>query len=153
LICNFACPERVEWVISLEEDMRQHIAIFVGDAIKNILSGKKTMEGRFSLSRVLPYEALAKDDIIFLKKSGGDILGKAVVDNVLFYDNLRPESIAILRKEYSNELCASDKFWQSKAKSRYGTLIFLKKPERFLVPLSFHKRDRRPWVIIIGRND
>ena len=128
--------------------MKQHIAIFIGDAIENILAGKKTMDSRFSLGRIVPYEAVAKDDIIFLKKSGGDIFGKVLVDNVLYYDHLRPESIAILRKEYSKELCTEDKFWQKKAKSKFATLIFLKKAERFLTPLKFHKKDRRPWVII-----
>ena len=128
--------------------MRQHLAIFVGNAIEDILSGKKTMEGRFSLHKIIPYEEVAKDDLIFLKRSGGDILGKVLVDNVLYYDNLRPESIAILRKEYAKELSVDDNFWQSKAKSRFATLIFLKKPERFLTPLKFKKRDRRPWVVI-----
>jgi len=130
--------------------MKKHIAIFIGPAIENILSGKRTMESRFSLGKIIPYGAVAKDDIIFLKKSGGDILGKAIVDNVLYYDHLRPESIAILRKEYSKELCVSDEFWQLKAKSKFATLIFLKKPERFLVPLKYKKKDRRPWVIIKG---
>lgn len=128
--------------------MRKHLAIFIGHAIEDILSGKKTMESRFSLGRIIPYEEVAKDDIILLKKSGGDIIGQAIADNVLYYDNLKPQSIAILHKEYSKELCASDDFWQKKAKSKYATLIFLKKPQRFVIPLKFHKKDRRPWVIL-----
>jgi len=128
--------------------MKKHIAIFIGDAIEKILSGKKTMESRFSLHKITPYEEVAKDDLIFLKPSGGDILGKVLVDNVLYYDNLRPESIAILRKEYSQELSVDDDFWQRKAKSHFATLIFLKKPERFLTRLKFKKKDRRPWIVI-----
>jgi len=128
--------------------MRKHLAIFVGNAIEDILSGKKTMEGRFSLHKIIPYEEVAKDDIILLKKSAGDIIGQAIVDNVLYYDNLKPQSVAVLRKEYSTELCVGEEFWQRKAKSNYATLIFLKKPKRFVIPLKFHKKDRRPWVII-----
>lgn len=128
--------------------MRKHLAIFVGNAIEDILSGKKTMESRFSLGKIIPYEEVVKDDIILLKKSAGDIIGQAVVDNVLYYDNLKPQSVAILRKEYSAELCVSEEFWQRKAKSKYATLIFLKKPKRFVIPLKFHKKDRRPWLII-----
>jgi hypothetical protein len=128
--------------------MKKHLAIFVGSAIDDIISGRKTIESRFSLSRILPYAQIAKDDVILLKKSGGDVIGKVLADNVLYYDNLTPESIAILRKEYNRELCASDNFWFTKSKSRFGTLIFLKNPERFLVPIKIHKTDRRPWVVL-----
>ncbi|TSC94694.1 MAG: hypothetical protein Athens101428_209 [Candidatus Berkelbacteria bacterium Athens1014_28] len=128
--------------------MRRHIAIFVGNATQKILAGEKTMESRFSLHKVLPYSEVAKDDIIFLKKSGGDIVGQAVVDNVLYYDNLKPQTVEILKKEYDKELATSEEYWQKKAKSRFATLIFLKKPEKFLSPMKYKKKDRRPWVVI-----
>jgi len=128
--------------------MKKHLAIFVGSAIDDILSGKKTIESRFSLGRVLPYGQVSKDDVILLKKSGGEVFGQVIVDNVLYYDNLTKESIKILRKEYDRGLCTSDDYWFSKSKSRFGTLIFLKNPERFLSPIKIHKTDRRPWVIL-----
>jgi len=128
--------------------MKKHLAIFVGSAIDDIIFGRKTIESRFSLGRVLPYGQIAKDDEILLKKSGGDVIGRVIADNVLYYDNLTPESIAILRKEYNKELCVSDNFWQAKSKSRFGTIIFLKGAERFLVPIKIFKKDRRPWVIL-----
>jgi len=127
--------------------MKKHIAIFIGNAIEKILSNEKTMESRFSLNKIIPYGEVAKDDIILLKKSAGDILGQAIVDNVLYYDNLKPESVALLRKEYSSELKVGDLFWQNKAKSKYATLIFLKKAERFIAPIKYKKRDRRPWIV------
>jgi hypothetical protein len=126
----------------------KHIAIFVGDAIEKILSGKKTMESRFSAHKVIPYGEISKDDLILLKKSGGDIVGQVIVDNVLCYDNLKPESISVLHKEYSKELNVNDIFWQKKVKSKYATLIFLKKPQRYVTALKYKKKDRRPWVII-----
>ncbi|MEI8061514.1 MAG: ASCH domain-containing protein [Candidatus Berkelbacteria bacterium] len=127
--------------------MKKHIAIFVGSAIDDILVGKKTVESRFSQNRVLPYAQVAKDDIILLKKSGGDILGQAIVDNVLYYDNLNQKSIEVLKKEYFVAAAVGEKFWQSKKNSKFGTLIFLKKPKRFVFPLQFKKKDRRPWLI------
>lgn len=127
--------------------MKKHIAIFIGSAIEDILIGKKTIESRFSQSRVLPYGEVSKDDIILLKKSGGDILGQAIVDNVLYYDNLNPSSVEVLKKEYSDAIAAGEKFWLTKKNSKYGTLIFLKKPKRFVFPLQFKKKDRRPWLL------
>jgi len=128
--------------------MKKHIAIFVGRTIDDIFSGKKTVESRLSLNRVLPYGEVAKDDTILLKKSAGDILGQVIADNVLYYDNLKPAQIEVLKKEYSASIAVSEAFWQSKKNSKFATLIFLKKPKRFAFPLKFKKKDRRPWLVI-----
>ena len=130
--------------------MKKHIAIFVGTAIDDILSGKKTIESRFSISRVLPYGEVSKDDIIFLKKSGGDIIGQAIADNVLYYDNLTKNSVEILKKEYADQILATNSYWESKKNSKFGTLIFLKKPKRFAFSVKFKKKDRRPWILTDG---
>jgi ASC-1-like (ASCH) protein len=132
--------------------MAKHLAIFVGDYIKQILSGTKTIEVRLSQEKIVPYGAIAKGDEILLKKSGREILGAVEVDNVLFYENLTPELIGRIRKEYNKELNVDNNFWQAKANSRYASLIFLKNPRRFLAPMKFRKKDRRPWVIIDKNN-
>ena len=106
------------------------------------------MEGRFSREKNLPYGKIKKGDEIYLKESGGKILGKVNVDNVLFYDNLTAEIIGKLRKEYYRELCFRDEFWLKYGKSKYVSLIFLKNPQRFVSPIKYKKRDRRGWVII-----
>ena len=125
-----------------------HLAIFIGDAIEKILKGEKTVEGRFSLDKIPPYGMIKKGDEIFLKQSGGSILGKVEVDNVLFYENLDGETIGKLRKEYNPEMCADDKFWTDKASARYASLIFLNNSQRFLAPLKNKKKDRRSWVVL-----
>lgn len=128
--------------------MTNHLAIFVGSTTEDILSGRKTIEVRLSKSNTLPFCSVMKNDLIFLKKSGGCVVGQVVVDNVLYYENLNPESIEFLKRKYSQEITVKDNFWLSKKNSKYGTLIFLKKPKRFTIPLKFHKRDRRPWVLL-----
>jgi len=127
----------------------KHLAIFNEKGyIDKILKGEKTMEGRFSREKDLPYGKIKKGDEIFLKESGGAILGKAEVDNVLFFDNLEPEMLGKLKREYNKELGTGDKFWEKHGKSKYATLIFLKNPKRFLTKVKFKKRDRRSWVVI-----
>lgn len=125
----------------------KHLAIFIGDAIEKILKGEKTVEGRFTLDKIIPFGSIKKDDEILLKQAGGNIIGRVEVDNVLFYENLSGEAIGKLRKEYCQEMCANDDWWKSKAHSRYASLIFLKKPIRFLASLKSKKKDRRSWVI------
>ena len=129
----------------------RHLAIFIGDIIDKILQDQKTVEARFSISKIPPYGCVMKGDEIYLKQSGGLVIGKAIVDNVLYYENLDGEAIGKIRQEYNNDLCVDDGFWKAKSRSKYVTLIFLKNPERFLAPMRFSKHDRRPWVVL--KND
>lgn len=127
----------------------KHLAIFSDkETIEKILKKEKVMEGRLSREKDLPYDKIKKGDEIYLKESGGEILGRVEVDNVLFYDNLTPEMIGNLRREYGKDLIVDDKFWEKYSKSKYATLIFLKNPKRFLSKVKFKKKDRRSWVII-----
>lgn len=128
--------------------MSKHLAIFVGDYIEKILKGEKTIESRLSKDKIAPYCKINKGDEILLKQSGGLIIGKVEVDNVLYYENLNPETIAKLRKEYNSEILAEEKYWSDRANCRYASLIFLIKPNRFLTPLKSKKHDRRAWVVL-----
>ena len=128
--------------------MSRHLAIFIGDYIEKIFRGEKTIEGRFSNNKILPYCAVKKGDEILLKQSGGMIVGRAMVDNALYYEGLDSEAIGKLRKEYSKELRVDDYFWQSKTSAKYASLFFLKNPERFLTPIKDKKKDRRAWVVL-----
>ncbi len=128
--------------------MKRHLAIFIGNAIEKILQGEKAVEARFSISKILPYESIMKEDEIYLKQSGGLVLGKVKVDNVLYYEGLNAEVIGKLRREYQNDLLVDNKFWQDHANSKYATIIFLKDPKKFIAPLRITKHDRRSWMII-----
>lgn len=126
----------------------KHLAIFNDkEIIEKILRSEKKIEGRFSREKKLPYGRIKKGDEIYLKESGGLIKGKVEVDNVLFYDNLTPELIGKIRKEYGEDLCVDNKFWERYSKSKYVSLIFLKNPQRFF-PMKYRKKDRRSWIII-----
>ena len=127
----------------------KHLAIFdKGDVIEKILRGEKIIDGRFSRKKTLPYENIKKGDEILLKESGGPIVGKAEVDNVLFFDHLAPDLMGKLRKEYEKDLAMEESFWKTVTKCKYVSLIFLKNPSRFISPLKYKKHDRRSWVII-----
>lgn len=128
--------------------MSKHLAIFAPTYIEKIFTGEKSVEGRFSQHKIVPFEAVKKGDIIFLKESGGKVLGQAEVDNVLYYEGLDGESLGKIRREYQKDLMVDDKFWEAHAKARFATIIFLKKPERFISSPPLRKRDRRPWVVI-----
>ena len=128
---------------------RRHLAVFLkSKEVEEILSGKRQVELRLSESRILPYGQIQKDDEIYLKVSGEKILGKVEVENVLFYDRLSEAMLKNLKREYFETLRLDEKFWQDKVKSSYASIIFLKKPKKFLAPVIYQKHDRRPWIIM-----
>lgn len=129
--------------------MARHLAIFSElKPIEKIFRREKTVEVRFSQQRQAPFGQIKKGDEIFLKLSGGKILGLAKVDNALFYENLTPETIGKLRQEYQKESATLASFWGAHSKSRYVSIIFLKDPERFLAPIKSKKHDRRGWALM-----
>ncbi|MEK7460674.1 MAG: hypothetical protein AAB647_00480, partial [Patescibacteria group bacterium] len=68
--------------------------------------------------------------------------------NVLYFEGLDGATIGKLRREYQQEMVVDDTFWRTHGKAHYATLIFLKCPRRFAVPLVIKKKDRRSWQIL-----
>lgn len=124
-----------------------HLAIFIEPYLKFILDGKKTVESRFSLNRIAPYEKAHKGDIILLKRSGGPIIGLCEISNVWFY-RLDTKSWKSIKKEFAIALCAQDpEFWAQRQHASYATLMKVKHATT-ISPIHWTKRDRRGWVIL-----
>ncbi|MBI2018902.1 ASCH domain-containing protein [Candidatus Daviesbacteria bacterium] len=129
----------------------KHLAIFKGDGAKKILSGKKTIESRFSKRRNPPFGQIATGDLVYIKPSGEDIIGQFRVKKVIFYDGLDLSDLSNLRKRYGRQLAAGEGYWQQKQDSRYGTLIFIGEVDPFITsPIKFPKKDLRGWVVLEG---
>jgi predicted transcriptional regulator len=127
---------------------RRHLAIFLKGVAERVLSGQKKVEIRLAQNRIAPYLQVQKSDEIYLKNSGGKIIGQAVVDNVLFYEISNPITLTKLRENYREEAAMDENFWDAHRNSRFATVIFLKNPTKFLTPVIFKKHDRRPWVVM-----
>ncbi len=94
--------------------------------IPKILDGSKTIESRWYVNRIKPWNSINVGDKIFLKNAGEPITASAVVSKVLQFDHLDKytfkeimdkyaEDIQLLSREY-------DEYYQSK---NYCILIFL----------------------------
>jgi len=127
---------------------RRHLAIFVKGVAEKILNSEKRVEIRLSKNRILPYLEIVKNDEILLKKSGGGVIGKVFVENVLFYDHLTAKMVQALRDVHHEEAAMEDAFWKSKLTAKFATVIFLKNPQKFITSVVFKKNDRRAWLII-----
>ena len=126
-----------------------HVAVMREPYLTLVLHGRKTVESRFSVNRVRPFEAVAVGDVLALKEQSGPVVGLAVVEHVAFYE-LDPLVWRTLQERYSKPLCAEDPdFWLERKRARYATLMRLRDTERVL-PVMLAKRDRRGWVRLAG---
>ena len=127
-----------------------HLGIFGMPYLTYMLDGQKTIESRFSKNKILPYQKISKDDIVIVKKSGGNVIAYFTIKKVLFFD-LTQTSIDEIKQKYSKQLCVDESFWISKRDSKYATLIFI---DQFvhLKPFSIHKKGMQTWIKLKREN-
>lgn len=120
-----------------------HIAILRKSNIRkgdnllgDILRGTKTIESRWYVNRIAPWNRVEVGETIFFKESGCSITAKAKVSKVLQYDNLSEDFLRKIVDKYSLKISPSttkEEFlnWlMGQKEKRYCILIFLKDVER-----------------------
>jgi hypothetical protein len=130
-----------------------HLAIFSKGFIEKILSGRKTIDGRFSQIQCMPYHTIEQNDLVFMKKSGGPVVGYFVAGKIQSFENLKQERIKEIVKKYEYELNLSEEFLKTKLNSRYLTLIEIKQPTKFRVPIIVKKRNLLGWISLGGKSE
>ncbi|MFH0937320.1 MAG: hypothetical protein V1808_03430 [Candidatus Daviesbacteria bacterium] len=134
--------------------MRKHLAIMRLSTIEAILSGKKTIETRFSLHRISPFGQIGMGDLVYMKPPGEDIVGQFKVKKVFSYEGLSPQDLEKIFADFGAQIGVGDKkedqkYQQDKKDSKFGTLIFIGESDRFLTPpVKIKKKDLRGWVVL-----
>lgn len=73
-----------------------------------VLNGEKTIESRWCMHRVAPYNRVSVDDEILLKETGKDVTATAKVKDVKYFE-LTPQIVEDIRIKYGREI-GTDKF-------------------------------------------
>lgn len=123
-----------------------HLGVFSEPCLTYMLDGRKTIESRFSKKKSLPWNGINSSDIVFVKKSGGDVVAYFKIKRIEFFD-LTNYSILKIKEEYSNELCVDDSFWELKKDSKYATLIFISELVK-IKPFHVTKKGMNTWLKI-----
>lgn len=131
-----------------ESDVNIHLAIFTDPFLSYLLDGLKTFESRLSINKIAPYGKVYKNDIVIVKKSGGEILGIFTVNSVCYYSNLNPSLIKTIDDTYGERIMwNASEFLASKSSSNFLTLIEVS-DLRIFMPFEIMKKDRGSWVLI-----
>ncbi len=125
----------------------KHIAILRQPFFDMVLSGEKTIESRWSMNRVAPYNKVKVGDIIYLKETGKDVTATAKVKKVNYYE-LTPQKVEEIRIKYGREI-GTDKFedWQSTMQKKYCTLIWLE-DVKDIDPIKVPRSNGAGWLLI-----
>jgi hypothetical protein len=138
-----------EKIISEENSIGIHLAIFNEPFMSLIFAGEKTIESRFSINKVGPFAKISKGDIVLMKKSGGPVLAYFIAGDIEYISNVTPEKIKEIEKNYGKQIGTQhdSMFWEGRARANYITLISVKKIKR-LPPFISEKKDRTGWVVL-----
>ena len=133
----------------IDPKVGMHLAIFNEPFLALIYKGEKKIESRFSINKVSPYNRVKKGDIVILKASGGMVTGAFIAGEVKYFNNLDDNSYDKIKEEYSVPICShyDENFWDSRRKSRYISLIEVKKVIG-LDPIKIEKKDRSGWSVL-----
>lgn len=133
-----------------------HVAIMrrSGGLISKILSGKKTIESRWYVSKRAPWGKIAIDDNVYFKDSSVPVSAVAKVKKVISFTHLNPEKINRIVEAYGQEI-GVDKVagptWAASLKDKkYCLLIFLENPHK-IIPFNINKAGfglMSAWLVV-----
>lgn len=129
-----------------------HLVILKKPYLDAILTGRKKIESRFTVTKRYAFGRVFASDKLFLKLSSGPVCATATIAAVKNFQNLTPEQITKIKKQYNHDIIGDDEYWQSKSNCRYGFLVWLKdvKP---IEPVRIHKKDWRAWVVLTEKEN
>ena len=131
-----------------EEDGVLHVAVMREPFLSLLLDGTKTVESRFSVNRIPPYNQVEVGDVLVLKEASGPLSGLALVKAVHYFE-LDENVLGELRAKYALQIAATeDSFWRERANKNYATLIEVANPAR-ISQVDVAKRDRRGWAPLV----
>ncbi|HWY13499.1 MAG TPA: hypothetical protein VN026_19375 [Bacteroidia bacterium] len=138
-----------EKIISEENSIGIHLAIFNEPYMSLIFAGEKTIESRFSINRVGPFAKISKGDVVLIKKSGGPVLGYFIAGDIEYISNVTPAKIREIERNYGKQIGTQydPLFWEERERANYITLISVKKIKR-VPPFITEKKDRMGWVVL-----
>jgi hypothetical protein len=144
-----AWRERIVEALRDDLEVGVHLGVFVEPFLGAILDGRKTIESRFGVHRCAPFDRVQQGDLIFLKRSGGPVVGIALAGEATFYE-LDPRTLGEIRERFADRICAKDdQFWEARAEKRFATLIEIEDVTA-METLAVDKRDRRGWVTYLA---
>ncbi len=109
--------------------------------IPKILSGEKTVESRWYVTRRAPWGRIRKDDTVFFKNAGARVTAQARVSRILQFILEDVHATRRIIAKYGKSICLPNPDPESWPRlPRYCVLIFLKNPKAVKKPFQINKK-------------
>ncbi len=124
--------------------------------LDDILKGTKTIESRWYVNRISPWDRIKRNDTVYFKESGNPVTAKAKVAKVIQIDNLTASTINVLIKNYGKSISpgTTSEQWSSwvieQTEKRYCILIFLRDVKK-VTPFNIDKSGygiSSAWLVV-----
>lgn len=137
---------RIKWI---DRSINVHLAIFNEPFLQLMYSNLKTIESRFSINNVAPYNCIFEGDIVLVKRSGGDIEAVFLAKEIKFLRNLSETKVRQLEQSFGAMIGwnVDPEFLLNKKCARYLTLIGISSLTK-IPPISTGKKDKMGWSVI-----
>ncbi len=122
-------------LFSMPRKKTDHVAILGREKnlIPKILSGQKTIESRWYVSRIAPWDRIHAGDTVYFKDSGQPVTARAKVGKVRQYSGLNREKIKPILGNYGEAIGVpkgeSHRWLEQLGRKNYCILISLKDPK------------------------
>ena len=136
---------------------KDHVAIMCKSwgLTQKVLSGEKAIESRWYMNRYKPWGVINQGDTVYFKDSGEPVRLRATVDKIVQFENLTPQKVAAILKQYSHDGLGIDKndiklYFEMFKNKRYCLLVFLKDP-RIVEPFEIDKSgfgNMAAWITV-----
>jgi len=118
----------------------QHLAILSKklDLLNKILMKEKTIESRWYKFKKPPFNAIKENELVYFKESGMPVTAKAIVEKILFFENLNKDKIKEILLEYGKQIGVDISYFEEIKDKKFCILTFLKEPEK-IIPFEINK--------------
>ena len=125
----------------------KHLAILRQPFFDMVKNKEKTIESRWSMNKIAPYNKVNIGDEILLKLTGQPATATARVKDVKYYE-LTPEIVEDIRIKYGKQI-GIDKFenWEATLQKKYCTLIWLE-DVKTINPLEVPRSNGAGWIVL-----
>ncbi len=121
--------------------MKRHLAIFSKEEIKQIFSGQKSIDIRFSKKKIPPFGVISIGDLVYIKPPGQDIVGQFKIKKVISFEGLDGEDLKFIKTSYGEK--------PKNQEAKFAAVIFMSEIEQFITsPIKISKKDSRGWVVL-----
>lgn len=128
--------------------MAVHVAILKPIYIRQILSGRKTIESRMTRTQQAPYGQVNAGEHLFFKESGGEFRAMAHATMIETFSDPSPTQFAKIEQRLRPQVGGDDAYWKEKHASRFLTFVHLEHVEPIDVGPVYPKSAWKAWHVL-----